>query len=64
MPRTSRSASRTPSGDVPIARINARYRIVYLNFGHGDRIYSTTTLPTIVDNSVRYLLGSSRVNVP
>ncbi len=43
-------------GDVPVAWINNKYRMVYLNFGHGDRIFSTPTLPAIIDNSVRFLL--------
>jgi type 1 glutamine amidotransferase len=47
-------------GDVPVAWINAKYRMVYLNFGHGDRIYSTPDLPAIVDNSLRWLLQRDR----
>jgi type 1 glutamine amidotransferase len=43
-------------GDVPVAWTHTRYRMVYLNFGHGDRIYSTPILPAIIDNSLRYLL--------
>ena len=44
-------------GDVPVAWMNTRYRMVYLNFGHGDRVYSTPILPAIIDNSLRYLLN-------
>ncbi|AMY12024.1 Trehalose utilization [Luteitalea pratensis] len=43
-------------GDVPVAWINTRFRMVYLNYGHGDRIYSTPVLPAMIDNSVRFLL--------
>jgi type 1 glutamine amidotransferase len=43
-------------GDIPVAWINTRYRMVYLNFGHGDRIFSAPELPTMIDNTVRYLL--------
>ena len=46
-------------GDIPVAWINTRYRMVYLNYGHGDRIYSTPILPAIIDNSVRFLLRSA-----
>ena len=29
-------------GDIPVAWIeHGKYRMVYLNYGHGDRIYST-----------------------
>ena len=46
-------------GDIPVAWINTKYRMVYLNYGHGDRIYSTPILPTMIDNSLRVLLTSS-----
>jgi uncharacterized protein len=45
-------------GDIPVAWINTTYRMVYLNFGHGDKIFSTPTLPAIIDNSLRWLLQS------
>jgi len=44
-------------GDVPVAWTNTQYRMVYLNFGHGDRIYSTPELPRMIDNTVRFLLA-------
>ena len=47
-------------GDIPVAWINTRYSMVYLNYGHGDRIYSTPVLPTMIDNSVRFLLALAR----
>ena len=43
-------------GDVPVAWINTRYRMVYLNYGHGDRIYSAPPLPAMIDNALRWLL--------
>jgi type 1 glutamine amidotransferase len=47
-------------GDVPVGWINTKYRMVYLNYGHGDRIYSTPILPAMIDNSVHWLLDSSK----
>jgi type 1 glutamine amidotransferase len=44
-------------GDIPVAWINSRYRMVYLNYGHGDQIYSTPVLPAMIDNSLRWLLS-------
>jgi hypothetical protein len=35
----------TPSGEV------------HVNYGHGDRIYSTPPLPTMIDNILRWLLS-------
>ena len=47
-------------GDIPVAWINTRYRMVYLNYGHGDRIYSTSVLPRMIDNSLRWLLTAAK----
>jgi type 1 glutamine amidotransferase len=47
-------------GDIPVAWINQKYRMVYLNYGHGDRIYSSPTLPTMIDNSLRFLLNLAK----
>ena len=43
-------------GDIPVAWINTRFRMVYLNFGHGDQIFTTPVLPAIIDNTLRWLL--------
>ena len=32
--------------------------MVYLNYGHGNRIDFMPILPTMIDNSVRFLLAS------
>jgi hypothetical protein len=34
--------------------------MVYLNYGHGDRIYSTPVLPKMIDNSLRWLLNAAK----
>jgi type 1 glutamine amidotransferase len=44
-------------GDIPVAWMNTRYRMVYVNYGHGDQIYSTPPLPTMIDNTLRWLLA-------
>ena len=44
-------------GDIPVAWINTRYRMVYVNYGHGDRIYSAPPLATMIDNILRWLLS-------
>ena len=43
--------------NIPVAWINTRYRMVYLNYGHGDQIYSTPVLPMMIDNCLRWLLS-------
>lgn len=42
--------------DIPVAWTNTRYRMVYLNYGHGDRIYERPELTAMTDNAVRWLL--------
>jgi len=44
-------------GDIPVAWINTKYRMVYVNYGHGDRLYSAPPLPTMIDNILRWLLS-------
>ena len=44
-------------GDIPVAWINTKYRMVYVNYGHGDQIYSAPPLPTMIDNILRWLLS-------
>ena len=50
-------------GDVPVAWINTKYRMVYVNYGHGDRIYSAQPLPTMIDNILRWLLSTGASTV-
>jgi uncharacterized protein len=47
-------------GDIPVAWTNTRYRMLYVNYGHGDRIFTGTILTTMVDNTVEWLLGVKR----
>jgi type 1 glutamine amidotransferase len=44
-------------GDIPVAWINTKYRMVYVNYGHGDQIYSAPPLPTMIDNILQWLLS-------
>ena len=44
-------------GDIPVAWINTKYRMVYVNYGHGDQIYSAPPLPAMLDNILRWLLS-------
>jgi uncharacterized protein len=42
-------------GDIPVAWTNTRYRMLYLNYGHGDRNFTSPELATIIDNGLRWL---------
>lgn len=47
-------------GDIPVAWSNTRYKMVYLNYGHGDRIYTGPELTRITDNSLGWLLAQQK----
>lgn len=46
-------------GDIPVAWSNRRYHMLYLNYGHGDRIYTSPALVSMIDNGVRWLLSGA-----
>jgi uncharacterized protein len=37
---------------------NTRYKMLYLNYGHGDRNFASPELAVMIDNSLRWLLAS------
>ena len=45
-------------GDVPVAWTHTRFRMLYLNYGHGDRIFTSPILTAMIDNSLAWLLGT------
>jgi type 1 glutamine amidotransferase len=47
-------------GDVPVAWSNTSFKMVYLNYGHGDRTYSGPHLTRITDNSLNWLLSQQK----
>jgi type 1 glutamine amidotransferase len=47
-------------GDIPVAWSNTRFKMVYLNYGHGDRIYTGPELTRITDNSLAWLLSQQK----
>lgn len=46
------------AGDLPVAWTNTRYRMLYLNMGHGDKIFSSPLQNQIFERSVLSLLGT------
>ena len=43
------------SGDVPVVWTNTAYRMLYLNMGHGDRIFSSDMQNQLFENAVLWL---------
>ena len=43
------------SGDCPVVWTNTKYRMLYVNMGHGDKAMSSPELHTILENSLMWL---------
>lgn len=46
-------------GDFPVVWRNSNYRMVYLNYGHGDRCFSDATQNLLTINAFRYVVSQS-----
>ena len=51
-------------GDWPIVWTNKRYRMVYLNMGHGDEEYSDATQKLLFINAFRWVVSQSAKGDP
>jgi type 1 glutamine amidotransferase len=45
--------------DVPVVWTNTRYKMLYMNMGHGDQIFSSPTQNRLVENGILWLLGKN-----
>lgn len=43
------------AGDLPVVWTNKRYKMIYMNMGHGDRILTNPTQNRLFENSLRWL---------
>ncbi len=46
-------------GDLPVVWTNTRYRMIYMNMGHGDRIFDSDTQNHLFEDAVQWL-GSEK----
>lgn len=46
-------------GDFPVVWTNTRYRMVYLNMGHGDECFTSATQNLLFINSLRWVVSQS-----
>lgn len=46
-------------GEYPVVWANRNYRMIYLNFGHGDREFSDATQNLLVVNALRWIVSRS-----
>jgi type 1 glutamine amidotransferase len=47
------------SGDVPVVWTNTNYKMLYMNMGHGDKIFVSPVQNKLIENSVLWLLGKN-----
>jgi type 1 glutamine amidotransferase len=52
------------SGDVPIVWIQTRYRMIYMNMGHGDKIFTSEIQNHLFENAVLWLGSASSNPLP
>ena len=43
------------SGDIPVVWTNTRYRMIYMNMGHGDKIFTSREQNKLFENAVLWL---------
>ncbi len=43
------------SGDLPVVWTNTKYKMLYMNMGHGDKIFTSPTQNQLIDNAVNWL---------
>ena len=49
------------SGDLPVVWTNSKYKMLYMNMGHGDKIFTSPTQNGLIDNAVHWLgTGAAR----
>jgi uncharacterized protein len=47
-----------PGGDLPVLWTNTKYRMLYMNMGHGDKIFTDTTQNKLIAQSLLWLVDS------
>jgi uncharacterized protein len=43
------------SGDLPVVWTNTKYKMLYMNMGHGDKIFTSPTQNQLIENAVNWL---------
>ncbi len=52
-------------GDLPVVWTNTKYKMLYMNMGHGDKIFTSPTQNQLIDNAVNWLgTGAAQSAMP
>jgi len=49
-----------PDGDTPVVWTNTDYRMIYMNMGHGDNIFSDATQNKLIIDALRWVVASDK----
>lgn len=53
------------SGDLPVVWTNTKFKMLYMNMGHGDKIFDSPVQNKLIDNAVNWLgMGAQQGSVP
>lgn len=52
------------SGDLPVVWTNTRYRMLYCNMGHGDKIFTSELQNRLFRNAIQWLGSSGKSSAP
>src|ERR1700728_444170 len=52
-------------GDVPVVWTNTKYKMIYMNMGHGDKIFTSSIQNKLIDNATNWLgMGATDAAFP
>jgi type 1 glutamine amidotransferase len=51
------------SGDLPVGWTNTKYKMLYMNMGHGDKIFTSPTQNRLIENAVNWLGAGAAQNI-
>jgi type 1 glutamine amidotransferase len=49
-----------PDGDLPVVWINTNYRMIYMNMGHGDKIFTDATQNKLIIAGLRWVVATDK----
>lgn len=49
-----------PDGDFPVVWTNTKYRMIYLNMGHGTEIFTDATQNSLIISALRWVIASDK----
>ena len=50
------------SGDLPVVWTNTKYKMLYMNMGHGDKIFTSPIQNRLIDNAIHWLATGASQN--